>query len=44
MKEFKNGVAIMALGAQEKYGIKINLIPCGFSHYNQHLFRSIMGM
>ena len=40
MNELKSGVCTMALGAIEKYGINVKMIPCAFHHYNQHLFRS----
>ena len=30
----------MALGALEKYGCPITLVPAGFNYYNSHKFRS----
>lgn len=37
---FKAGVCIMALGAMEKYGIEVSLVPAGFNYYNPQKFRS----
>lgn len=36
----KAGIGIMALGAMEKYGISVKLVPCGFHYYNRQKFRS----
>lgn len=36
----KAGICIMALGAMDKYGIPVKLVPCGFNYYNPHKFRS----
>jgi glycerol-3-phosphate O-acyltransferase / dihydroxyacetone phosphate acyltransferase len=30
----------MALGAMEKYGKPVKLVPCGFNYYNPQQFRS----
>lgn len=30
----------MALGAMDKYGIPVKLVPCGFNYYNPQKFRS----
>ena len=30
----------MALGAIEKYGINVKLMPCTCHYYKQHMFRS----
>ena len=30
----------MALGAMEKYGKPVTLVPCGFNYYNPQNFRS----
>lgn len=29
----KAGICIMALGAMEKYGKPVKLVPCGFNYY-----------
>ena len=44
MRNFKTGIVIMALGAIDKYGIRVNLVPCGFSQYKQYNYRSKMAM
>ena len=31
---------MMALGAMEKYGKPVKMVPCGFNYYNQFKFRS----
>ena len=36
----KAGICIMALGAMEKYGKPVKLVPCGFNYYNPQKFRS----
>lgn len=36
----KAGICIMALGAMEKYGKAVKLVPCGFNYYNPSKFRS----
>eukprot|EP00008_Paramoeba_atlantica_P012827 CAMPEP_0201493506 /NCGR_PEP_ID=MMETSP0151_2-20130828/39059_1 /ASSEMBLY_ACC=CAM_ASM_000257 /TAXON_ID=200890 /ORGANISM="Paramoeba atlantica, Strain 621/1 / CCAP 1560/9" /LENGTH=587 /DNA_ID=CAMNT_0047880977 /DNA_START=67 /DNA_END=1830 /DNA_ORIENTATION=+ len=36
----KAGVAIMALGALEKYGVSTTIIPCGLTYFSGHRFRS----
>jgi glycerol-3-phosphate O-acyltransferase/dihydroxyacetone phosphate acyltransferase len=38
----KAGICIAALGAMEKYGKTVTLVPCGMSYENQHIFRSKM--
>lgn len=38
----KIGICIDALGAMEKYGKPVTLVPCGFSFENAHVFRSKM--
>jgi glycerol-3-phosphate O-acyltransferase/dihydroxyacetone phosphate acyltransferase len=38
----KVGICIAALGAMEKYGKPVTLVPCGMSFENQHKFRSKM--
>jgi hypothetical protein len=40
MKPFKPGIAMAALGILDKHGINVNLVPCAFQLYKQHLFRS----
>lgn len=40
MKPLKAGICHIALGAIEKYGIDVKLVPCGFNHYKQNYFRS----
>lgn len=37
---FKAGICIMALGAMEKYGKAVTLVPAGFNYYNPQKFRS----
>ena len=36
----KAGICMMALGAMEKHGITVKLVPCGFNYYNPQKFRS----
>ena len=36
----KPGICGMALGAYQKYGKKVKLMPCTIHYYNQHIFRS----
>lgn len=36
----KAGVTLMALGAMEKYGMPITIVPCGLNYFSGHRFRS----
>jgi len=36
----KAGVTLMALGAVEKYGVPVKIVPCGFNYFFGHKFRS----
>ena len=36
----KAGVAIMALGALERYNVNTTIIPCGLTYFSGHRFRS----
>ena len=38
--ELKAGIAIMALGAMSKYGIRVNIVPIGLNYYKPSSFRS----
>ena len=40
VQPFKAGIAMMALGAMEKYGKPVKLVPCGFNYYKPDRFRS----
>ena len=40
LQPLKAGICIMALGAMEKYGRPVTLVPAGFNYYNAHRFRS----
>ena len=35
----KAGVAAIALGAQEKYGVSVPIVPVGFNYFRGHRFR-----
>ena len=37
---FKAGICIMALGAMERYGCEVTIVPAGFNYYNPQNFRS----
>lgn len=36
----KAGICIMALGAMEKYGKPVTIVPVGYNYYNPQNFRS----
>lgn len=38
------GIAIMALGAMEKYGVKVKMVPCGIHNYRRHRTGSKIAM
>lgn len=38
----KAGVTLMALGAMEKYGTQVQIVPCGLNYFSGHRFRSFV--
>ncbi len=37
---FKAGVAVMALGTTQKYGVPVTIIPVGLKYFKRHRYRS----